>query len=34
MREKVTVVTLSVCVSHFDFGEGAVFRVENYISTF
>ena len=21
MREKVTVVTLSVCVSHFDFGE-------------
>ena len=33
MRERVTVVTLfsvthSVCVSLFDFGEGAVFRVE------
>ena len=34
MRERVTVVTLSVCVSLFDFGEGAVFRVETYISTF
>ena len=27
-------VCLSVCVSLFDFGEGAVFRVETYISTF
>ena len=26
-------VTLSVCVSLFDFGEGAVFRVETYTST-
>ena len=42
MRERVTVVTLSVsqsvslsvCVSLFDFGEGAAFRVETYISTF
>ena len=38
MRERVTVVTLSVCLSVcvplFDFGEGAVFRVETYISTF
>ena len=36
MRERVTVVTLSatVCVSLFDFGEGAVFRVETYINTF
>ena len=37
MRERVTVVTLSVtlslCVSLFDFGEGAVFRVETYIDT-
>ena len=24
----------SVCVSLFDFGEGAVFRVETYIDTF
>ena len=24
----------SVCVSLFDFGEGAVFRVETYINTF
>ena len=33
-----SVVTLSlcrsVCVSLFDFGEGAVFRVETYINTF
>ena len=38
MRERVTVVTLSVClsvcVSLFDFGEGVLFRVETYISTF
>ena len=38
MRERVAVVTLSVCqsvsMSLFDFGEGAVFRVETYISTF
>ena len=38
MRERVTVVTLSVCqsvsLSLFYFGEGAVFRVETYISTF
>ena len=38
VRERVTVVTLSlclsVCVSLFDFGEGAVFRVETYTSTF
>ena len=27
-------VSQSVCVSLFDFGEGAVFRVETYISTF
>ena len=36
MRERVTVVilsvTLSVCVSLFDFGEGAIFRVETYIN--
>ena len=32
MRERVTVVTLSVC-HFFIFGEGAVFRVETYIST-
>ena len=34
MRERVTVVTLSVCqsVSLFNSGEGAVFRVETYIS--
>ena len=33
MRERVTVVTLSVSlsVSQFDSGEGAVFRVETYI---
>ena len=39
MRERVTVIVtlsvcLSVCVSLFDFGEGAVFRVETYTSTF
>ena len=40
MRERVTVVTLFVCLSvclsvrHFDFEEGAVIRVETYISTF
>ena len=37
MRERVTVVTLSVCLSVcllFYCGEGAVFRVETYISTF
>ena len=35
MCERVTVVTLSVCqsVCLFDFGEGAIFRVETYIST-
>ena len=27
-------VSQSVCVSLFDFGEGAVFRVETYISIF
>ena len=36
MHEWVIVVTLSVylslCVSLFDFGEGAVFRVKTYIS--
>ena len=32
--ERVTVVTLSVCVSLFYFGEGAVFKVDTYISTF
>ena len=35
MRERVTVVTLSVsqsvCVSLFDFGEDAVFKVETYL---
>ena len=38
MRERVTVVTLSVCQSVSpslsDFGEGAIFRVETYIRTF
>ena len=37
MLERVTVVTLSVtlslCLSLIYFGEGAVFRVETYIST-
>ena len=32
--ERVTVVTLSLCLSLFYFGEGAVFRIETYISTF
>ena len=30
MRERVTVVTLSVCVSLFHSGEGTDFRVETY----
>ena len=30
MCERVTVVTLSLCVSLFDFGEGSIFSVETY----
>ena len=32
-EQVVTVVTFSVCLSETDFEEGAVFRVETYIST-